>query len=455
MVVLSIAAAMGLTLVLVLVWGVPPAPYLPAIMAGLLTMIIGPLALRAEMVARRQQAADAARPGWAPPWAAPRGARKGRAQPASTPAPPWRIEQEQRQREASSEFQATRPRPNLRMLVGSLGRPLRPVPPPPNTAETRGGGPMAPHPSPRLAIVASNAIPPLPVAVAGVAGTMEQALRSLGVSAKIGAISTNAQTIDVELASSEPLSAAQQRSLKEALGVFSSAARWVGPALQIPMPQRMPATTALPCVPVLRRRRALVWWPALHSDCSHILITGDGMLTLGAVIGSLRAASPFAPLRFVVHDPDRQMQGLHIPGMEPTADALATARMRALQVAWAREHDQAVPEAPPLVLVAINPDEVVWRDLMPLLRHSDQGVHVVALLTTSGHIAEMREACHRIPVVEVIGPTSEPLPDSYHPSGVTIPRSGEVVAWRGGRMSWRGTPLVDDEASLQREWLER
>jgi hypothetical protein len=61
-------------------------------------------------------------------------------------------------------------------------------------------------------------------------------------------------------------------------------------------------------------------------------------------------------------------------------------------------------------------------------------------LNNSDGIAEARDACHRVPVLEIGGP-GVALPESHRLPGVSEPRAGEALAWQPERHVWRGTPI--------------
>jgi hypothetical protein len=258
----------------------------------------------------------------------------------------------------------------------------------------------------------------------------------------VTALEQSARHISISLATRSPLSRTQQRHLAAALRPLTSTVRWItSTTMRIALPIAILPDAALAlCVPILRLHRNTLWWPI--ASTGHLLLAGDAQGALTAMLYALMSVAEKQPMTFALHDPDRELRAL--PQLTATPDALATARLRALRVTWAARQQQAISPDPPLILVVVAPDTLVWRDLAPLLGAPVSGVHTLVLLNGSADIAEARDACHRVPVLEIGGP-GVVLPESYRPPGVLEPRAGEALAWRPDRLVWRGTPLKSTE----------
>ena len=197
------------------------------------------------------------------------------------------------------------------------------------------------------------------------------------------------------------------------------------PALRdarLPLPR---AGGAAACLPLLRQGRRTLVWPLATAATPHLLVAGDGLPLLRTALAALAPGSSGALL---VHDPARRFAALaHDDG------ALAAARLHTLQQRW-----RAADPSPPLLLLVVHPDEVAWRDLLPLLLAPFPcGVTALVLCDPALACDAARAACHQLPVVEV--GSGAPLPASHRPPGVEPPRAGEVVAWQTARHRWRGT----------------
>jgi hypothetical protein len=107
----------------------------------------------------------------------------------------------------------------------------------------------------------------------------------------------------------------------------------------------------------------------------------------------------------------------------------------------------------PIVLIAVAPDEMAWRDLTVLLGIRHPSLHVLVLLGANVQNATVRDVCHRIPVIEVGGMIRGSMPESHRPPAVPLPREGEIVAWWTGQKHWRGKALCTDDLALVRSWL--
>ncbi|HEY3228180.1 MAG TPA: hypothetical protein VGJ87_03110, partial [Roseiflexaceae bacterium] len=97
-------------------------------------------------------------------------------------------------------------------------------------------------------------------------------------------------------------------------------------------------------------------------------------------------------------------------------------------------------------------DEIVWRDLAPLLATPAANVAVLVLLNTDLAVPEARDACHKATVIEVGADGVTPLPESHRPPGTVAPRAGEALAWQPGFGITRGTPLCTTD-SVRAAWL--
>jgi hypothetical protein len=278
-------------------------------------------------------------------------------------------------------------------------------------------------------------------------------MQQAGVDGGPVALSQTAAAVDIELASTTLLSASQLRQIKVVLQTLSKDARWTpSGTLRVSLPVTMPPDTLLsPCVPVLRRRRSTLWWPLVR--VRHIVLAGDARLTLAAMVSALTTVANRNALTFALHDPEGELRSLALPQLAATSDALASARLHSLRRAWAAQHQQPTAPEPPLVLIAVTPDEIAWRDLAPLLADADAGVHVLVLLSASSGATEIRDACHQVSVIEVSGVEGVALPESHRPPGLLAPRTGDVLAWQSHRRTWRGTPICTDEHALATDWL--
>jgi hypothetical protein len=123
------------------------------------------------------------------------------------------------------------------------------------------------------------------------------------------------------------------------------------------------------------------------------------------------------------------------------------------EVVWAARQGPAVDHTTPVVLIAVAPDEMAWRDLTALLGTKHASLHVLVLLGANVQSATVRDVCHRFPVIEVGGVNSGSLPESHRPPAVPLLREGEIVAWWTGHQHWRGKALCTDDLSLLRSWF--
>lgn len=229
--------------------------------------------------------------------------------------------------------------------------------------------------------------------------------------------------------------------------------------LAITLPHTLPPAPVVPdlpqrCVPLMRRGRSTLYWPFPDAAQPHLFLAGDAVLLLAAIVRVLQRAGG---VTFRCADSGHVLRTLGLLDMQHDGSALATVRLAALQRTWAAQHTDTVgvvaTQDAPVVLIVVHPDEIVWRDLLPLVRtDSAPGVHVLALLDTAVQTTEARTCCHHVPVVEMVQ-DGMPLPIDFHPPGVDPPSPGTVLAWRPGHPPVRGTPLVSDQADLQRRFV--
>jgi hypothetical protein len=290
------------------------------------------------------------------------------------------------------------------------------------------------------------------VTIAALEAAAGEALASVVADSAVIALHQTARMIDIEVRAPLPLTRVQQRQIARALRGIASKTRWrstttVRIALPLAIPHGAPLAV---CVPVFRQGHATIWWPL--STAPHMLLAGDAWHTLAVMVVALRALADIGyPLTIALHDPLDELHDRPLPRLSATPDALATTRLRALRAAWAAQRGEAVDSEPPLVLVVAAPDEIVWRDLAPLLATPTAGVSVLVLLA-DGAIAEARDACHNAPVIEIGGRGVTPLPESHRPPGTVSPVAGAALVWRPGVGVTRGTPLCNIESALA-EWL--
>jgi hypothetical protein len=299
------------------------------------------------------------------------------------------------------------------------------------------------------------------VALAALAAAVTAALEQIVENGAVVSLEQSARAVTVEVRTHSQLSRTQQQRLAAAVRAVAPAVRWLSATtLRIPLPVTIPDDAALtPCVPALRRGRATIWWPLLSAR--HILLAADAYHTLAAMVGALiTLADTKCPLTIALHDPAGELRGQPLPRLSATPDALARARLRALRASWAAQRGDVADPEPALVLVVAAPDEIVWRDLAPLLATPAAHVSVLVLLNTDLAVAEARDACHKAPVIEIgpstgsggVGGGAALLPESHRPPGTAPPRAGEALAWRPGFGLMRGTPLCTTDSALA-EWL--
>lgn len=194
--------------------------------------------------------------------------------------------------------------------------------------------------------------------------------------------------------------------------------------------------------PVVTQRQTTIWWPLPRHE--HLLLAGNSAAPL---TGILQRATG-VPL--LIHDPDGRLRDqTGAPGrLTAQPDALNQARWWQLQYRFACERTAARSEQTPPLCLVVAPTESIWSEVQPLLT-PDSGVQVVLIPGGLPPIAPLRALCHRLPVIDIAGALTPPLPETFRPAGVPAPRPGQAVAWmRGGSVWWRGR-APDTVAALE------
>jgi hypothetical protein len=253
--------------------------------------------------------------------------------------------------------------------------------------------------------------------------------------------------LTLQFATAALLTTAQQRIVVDGLRQQGVLATWSDvasltvrrEALQREPSTQLPESDTL-WVPVVAQRQTTTWWPLPRHE--HLLLAGHSAAPLA---GMLQRASE-TPL--LIHDPDGRLrdQVAQIGRLVAQPDALNQARRLHLQYRFAHERATVRPDwRLPLCLV-VAPTEQIWSEVQPLLA-PNSGVQVVLILgepsplakLTRSVIAPLRALCYRLPVIEIAQELTPPLPETFRPAGVPIPRPGQAVAWmRGGSVWWRG-----------------
>lgn len=260
--------------------------------------------------------------------------------------------------------------------------------------------------------------------------------------------------LTVQLSMRSLLSGMQQRAVVEGLRSQGISAHWSDMAAlsirrdELPtQPGTGAAAQALLWVPVLRNRQTTIWWPLPRRQ--HLVLAGDSVAILTGILQRLaqhdHPALPPASPEVLVHDPDSRLRdrAKQADRLRARPDALQQARRLQLQYRFAQERNAAgQPWIPPLCLV-VEPTPQTWPDLQPLLDPAG-GVQVVLILGQAPPLAALRPLCYQVPVIEVGQGRTPPLPETFRPAQVPIPRPGQVVAWvQGGATWWRGSlPLL-------------
>ena len=191
-------------------------------------------------------------------------------------------------------------------------------------------------------------------------------------------------------------------------------------------------------LPVGTQRRTTIWWPLLPT--THLILAGQVLVPLTHL---LQQAVDDAPC--FLHDPDGRLHDFALDLPEPihrltaTPDALAQARHAQFHAQFQCERGTTPAhqgiDRPPLCIV-VTPTLSVWPEVSPLLA-SERGVQVVVLLLgTTPPILPLRPLCHRLPVVELPQSPILPLPDTFRPATLPIPRPGQALAWMHGGSAW-------------------
>lgn len=290
-------------------------------------------------------------------------------------------------------------------------------------------------------------VPPTTLTVATLAGVVQQMLPP-DPTASLHTIRVTSRQLHIDLA----LRDAPGRTIRETIAPTLPQARLRGTTIQIPLPPVMaPATSAPgPSLPLTRRGRTTTWAPL--ATLGHLVLAGPATYVLAAQLASLLPLVQAGALRLVCDDPEEVLPTLPLTGVRGTADARVQARQIAVQHTWLQQQGTRSP-APPLVLVALQPDATAWVDLQPLLALPPPGVHVLVLLGTT-QLPVVRTVCHQVPVLEVGGSGVSPLPDAARPTGLTRPRTGQSVYWQAGQVRGRGHTLCRDETALYQDWLD-
>jgi hypothetical protein len=265
-------------------------------------------------------------------------------------------------------------------------------------------------------------------------------LQSITEDAHVFALEQSARHISISLATHTPLSRSQQQRLSGALRSLAAPVRWTTPAtFRISLPIAIPLDAPLAvCVPILRRGRNTLWWPL--ASIGHLVLAGDTDGALAAMLQAVVTVAERQPITLALHDPEGELQNLTLPGLTATSDALAMARLRALRAAWAAHQQQPIRSEPALILIVVAPDTLAWREIAPLLQGPGNDIYTFIILSNSDAIAEARDACHRVAVLEIGGP-GVTLPESHRLPGIAEPRVGEALARRPERNIWRGAPI--------------
>lgn len=252
----------------------------------------------------------------------------------------------------------------------------------------------------------------------------------------------------LQFATATLLTTAQQRIVVDGLRQQGVLATWSDiasltvrrEALQREPSTQLPESDTL-WVPVVAQRQTTTWWPLPRHE--HLLLAGHSAAPLA---GILQRASDRTLL---IHDLDGRLrdQADQIGRLVAQPDALNQARRLQLQYRFTHERATVRPDwRPPLCLV-VAPTEQIWPEVQPLLV-PDSGVQVVLILGDLPPIAPLRALCYRLPVIEIAQALTPPLPETFRPAGVPIPRPGQAVAWmRGGSVWWRGRAPAIAEAT--------
>lgn len=259
--------------------------------------------------------------------------------------------------------------------------------------------------------------------------------------------------LTLQLATTVLLTTAQQRVIVEGMREQGVVAAWSDVASlavrrEALRAEQVSATHAsdLLWVPVVNQRQTTTWWPLPRQQ--HLLIAGHFAAPLGGLLQRVLQQQATNRPQLLIHDPDGRLRDLddRVGRLVAQPDALNLARQ--LQLQYRFIHERAMipqPWVPPLCLV-VEPTEQIWPEVQPLL-DAESGVQVVLILGHLPPITPLRALCYRLPVIEIAQALSPPLPETFRPAGVPMPRPGQAVAWMlGGSVWWRGrAPDIQSE----------
>lgn len=204
-------------------------------------------------------------------------------------------------------------------------------------------------------------------------------------------------------------------------------------------------------VPVLNQRQTTTWWPLPRQQ--HLLMAGHFAAPLAGMLQRMLQQQETNRPQLLIHDPDGRLRDLddHVGRLVAQPDALNLARQLQLHYRFIHERE-AIPQpwVPPLCLV-VEPTEHIWPEVQPLL-DPESGVQIVLVLGHLPPITPLRAWCYRLPVIEIAQALTPPLPETFRPGSVPIPRPGQAVAWMlGGNVWWRGrAPDIQGEEEAPR-----
>ena len=258
--------------------------------------------------------------------------------------------------------------------------------------------------------------------------------------------------LTLQLATTVLLTTAQQRAIIEGMreqgvvAVWSDIARLAvrREALRAEQLNVTHASDVL-WVPVVNQRQTTTWWPLPRQQ--HLLIAGHFAAPLTGLLQRVLQQQETNRPQLLIHDPDGRLRDLddHIGRLVAQPDALNQARQLQLHYRFIHERETRPKTwVPPLCLV-VEPTEHIWPEVQPLL-DAESGVQVVLVLGHLPPITPLRALCYRLPVIEIAQALTPPLPETFRPAGVPMPRPGQAVAWMlGGNVWWRGhAPEVAD-----------
>jgi hypothetical protein len=251
--------------------------------------------------------------------------------------------------------------------------------------------------------------------------------------------------LTLQFATSALLTTTQQRAVIEGLRQRGVVATWSDVASLTVRRKALLAEASLMTpegdrlwVPVLTQHQMTTWWPLPRQE--HLLLAGHSAAPLAGLLARRMLTPSAAAVPLLIHDPDGRLRDHAEPigGLAAQPNALDQARQLQLQYRFSHERATTQPDwTLPLCLI-VAPTEQIWPEVQPLLT-PDSGVQVVLILGGLPPIAPLRALCYRLPVIESAHSLTPPLPETFRPAGVPVPRPGQVVAWmRGGSVWWRG-----------------